>query len=316
MLMVNSLRPRRTFLKRVAGGGFALLGTSFFSGRRVSAGVSTTKLLPSIQLGDRKVSRLIAGGNPIGGYAYSTPNLSRFMQEYFTVKGTADFLIHCEEEGITTWQSHYSEKVRDALLDARERGCKIQWMALLSSRLDNLREVLKLDPVAIAHHGGVTDSLVQQGKMEQIHDFVKRVHDAGLPAGISTHSPQILTELDEKGWENDFFMSCFYYLSRTPEERVELSPEEHLGYNWLRSDPQRMTTRIRKVRRPCLAFKILGAGRLTGGRERDLNSIEQAFAFAFQNIKPIDGVIVGMFPYYNDEVAEDAQMARRFGMPT
>jgi hypothetical protein len=262
------------------------------------------------------VSRLIAGGNPIGGWVYSTPNLSRFMQEYFSVEGTAEFLIHCEQEGITTWQSHYSEKVRDALLLAREKGSQIQWMALFDSKRDGLGDVFKLQPVAVSHHGGVTDSLIRQGKKQQIHDFVKRVHDAGLPAGISTHSPEILTELDEEGWENDFFMGCFFYLSRTPEEMRELSTEEHLGYAWVRSDPERMAARIRAVKRPCLAFKILGAGRLTGSRNRDLDSIREAFAFAFQNIKPIDGVIVGMFPYYNDEVAEDAELTRRFAVPT
>jgi hypothetical protein len=189
-------------------------------------------------------------------------------------------------------------------------------MALLNSKQDDLTEVLKLQPVAVAHHGGVTDSLMRQGKKEQIHDFVKRVHDAGLPSGISTHCPQILAELDDEGWENDFFMSCFYYLSRTVEERRELSSEEHLGYNWLRTDPERMAAQIRKVQRPCLAFKILGAGRLTGDREKDVKSIEQAFAFAFQNIKPTDGVIVGMFPVYSDEVAEDARFARKYAIPT
>jgi len=282
----------------------------------VSARRSSGKQLPAIKLGDQEISRLVAGGNPIGGYAYSTPNLSRFMQEYFTVDRTADFILHCEEEGITTWQSHYSEKVRDALLLARERGSQIQWIALLSSREDNLREVLRLQPVAIAHHGGVTDQLMRQGKKEQIHDFVRRVRDAGLPCGISTHCPQILAELDGEGWENDFFMGCFYYLSRTQEERRKLSSEEHLGYNWVSSDPQRMAAQIRKVKRPCLAFKILGAGRLTGSREKDLKSIENAFAFAFQNIKPMDGVIVGMFPVYCDEVAENAQFARAYALPT
>jgi hypothetical protein len=199
---------------------------------------------------------------------------------------------------------------------ARDRGSNIQWIALLSSRRDNLAEVLKLKPVAVAHHGGVTDQLMLEGKENQIHDFVKRVHDAGLPSGISTHSPRNLAKLDAKNWENDFFMCCFYYLSRTAEECRELSPEEQLGYQWLRRDPARMTAEMRKVERPCLGFKILGAGRLCGGRNKDMNSIESAFAFAYKNIKPSDGVIVGMFPVYSDEVAEDASFARKYTMPT
>lgn len=303
---------RRSFLKRLTGGSLAILGSTLLPKKTVLGGVSQAKQLPKIKLGDLEVSRLIAGGNPIGGYSYSTSNLSRFMQEYFTVEGTANFILRCEAEGITTWQSHYSTKIRDALLTARDRGSQIQWIALLSSRNDNLKEVLNLNPVAIAHHGGVTDQLALEGKKEQVHDFVKRVHDSGLPSGISTHCPKLLGELDSEGWENDFFMGCFYYLSRTPEECRELSAEEHLGYNWVRNDPGRMAAQMRKVQRPCLAFKILGAGRLCGSRNRDVNSIETAFSFAFQNIKPIDGVIVGMFPVYTDEVAEDAGFARKY----
>jgi len=277
---------------------------------------SVREELPSVPLGNQKISRLVAGGNPIGGYGYSTANFTQFMKEYFTVERTAEFLLHCEEVGITTWQSHYDEKVRDALNLARERGSKIQWIALLSSRKDELNEVLPLKPVAVAHHGGVTDALMLAGKQNQIHDFVKRVHDAGLPSGISTHSPGNLARLDEAGWENDFFMTCFYYLSRTAEELKQISPEETLGYSWFRSDPERMAAQVRKVSRTCLAFKILGAGRLCGDYERDPASTEKAFAFAFQKIKPTDGVIVGMFPVYHDEVAENAGYARRYAMPT
>jgi hypothetical protein len=236
------------------------------------------------------------------------------MQEYFTVEGTADFILQCEAEGITTWQSHYSEKIRDALLVARDRGAQIKWIALLSSQKDSLEKALKLKPVAVAHHGGVTDRLVREGKADLVHDFVKRVHDRGLPSGISTHCPQLLAELDSEGWENDFFMACFYYLSRTPEECAKLSSEEHLGYNWVCGDPARMAAQMRKVQRPCLAFKILGAGRLCGGRTKDVNSIEKAFSFAYQNIKPTDGVIVGMFPVYTNEVAEDANFARKYSV--
>jgi hypothetical protein len=41
--------------------------------------------------------------------------------------------------------------------------------------------------------------------------------------------------------------------------------------------------------------------------------VNRAFEFAFANIKPIDGVIVGMFPRYTDEVSEDAECACKFG---
>lgn len=69
-----------------------------------------------------------------------------------------------------------------------------------------------------------------------------------------------------------------------------------------------MTARVRQVKRPCLAFKILAAGRLC----KDKQSVEKAFAFAYANIKPTDAVIVGLFPIFNDEIKEDAALARKY----
>jgi hypothetical protein len=58
-----------------------------------------------------------------------------------------------------------------------------------------------------------------------------------------------------------------------------------------------------------LGFKILAAGRLAN----DQNSVREAFRFAFQNIKPTDGVIVGMYPRFFDEIRANAQYAREYG---
>jgi len=63
---------------------------------------------------------------------------------------------------------------------------------------------------------------------------------------------------------------------------------------------------IRQVPRPCLGFKILAAGRRCDSRE----SVRQAFEFAFQNIKPSDAVIVGMFPKFSDHISANVQNVR------
>jgi len=36
------------------------------------------------------------------------------------------------------------------------------------------------------------------------------IHDAGLPAGIGSHIPEVIQYAEEKGWETDFYMACFY----------------------------------------------------------------------------------------------------------
>jgi DNA-binding MurR/RpiR family transcriptional regulator len=69
---------------------------------------------------------------------------------------------------------------------------------------------------------------------------------------------------------------------------------------------------VRQVSKPCLVFKIFAAGR----RCWSPAAIEGAFTFAYGSIKPIDAVIVGMFPRYKDQIAENAQFARKHGGPT
>jgi len=49
---------------------------------------------------------------------------------------------------------------------------------------------------------------------------------------------------------------------------------------------------MRKTENPCLAFKVLTAGRLA----ESTDIIERAFTQAFENIKANDGIIVGMYP--------------------
>ena len=53
---------------------------------------------------------------------------------------------------------------------------------------------------------------------DRVHDFVKKIHDLGFFAGVSTHCPKHVAIIEDSGWENDFYMTCMYYLTRTPEE--------------------------------------------------------------------------------------------------
>ena len=267
--------------------------------------------LPSIALGPHKISRMVAGWNPVGGHGHSTLNLSRAMLEYFTPDNTVKFLASCEQHGITAWQFDHCEKSVDAIRKRREQGTQMKFICLHAERPSgaSIKKVFEdTAPMAMVHHGGVTDSLFRAGKHQQVHDFVKKVHDEGMLAGVSSHSPDNIKRVADEGWENDLFMTCFYYVTRPAEQQQKQLGKVVLGEPFFESDPIEMTSVIRQVKQPCLAFKILAAGRHCGSQP----SINRAFKFAFQNIKPIDGVIVGMFPRYADEVAEDVASARLF----
>jgi hypothetical protein len=239
------------------------------------------------------------------------PAKDQEMREYFTAERTAEFLWQCERAGIDTHQFSSPEKMVGIFRTLRQRGSGMKFICLHAGGAGgaSIDQVVRdTQPIAIAHHGGVTDRLFRGGKSAEVHDFVKRVHDAGVLAGVSAHNPDCIKRIADEGWKVDFFMTCFYYLTRPKEEVEKMSPVETLGsgYSFFPSDPPIMTKVMQQVDPPCLGFKILGAGR----RCRDRQMVEEAFKFAFEHIKPTDGVIVGMYPRDTDQVRENVEHTR------
>lgn len=302
---------RRQFISKLfiaAAAGLAkpsLISAS--SGESVTGtGPLSLPSMPSISLGSHKISRLICGSNPLLGYSYLGTHTDRQMKEYFTVERTVDFLNKCELAGIT---AHQSSGRSDYLIPLWESGSKLKIISL-QSEIGKIRPAIEsARPIAIVHHGGVSDRLFAEGKQQIVHDFVKAVKDQGLMAGVSAHNPDVIRQIAESGWDVDLFMTCFYYLTRKHENTNPLKVLPVSSYHFLKEDPLRMTEVIRQVKQPCLAFKILGAGRLCNSQEE----VEAAFKFAFENIKPTDGVIVGMFPWYFDEITANVNFANEFG---
>ena len=268
------------------------------------------ELLPTIALGEHKVTRMVAGYNPIGGHSHATVNLSNHMRSYFTVERTVAFLQQCEAQGINTFQFDLTEKVQDALNILWQTDTKLQFICLHAERPHDasLEHLMTFKPIAVVHHGGVTDTLFRAGKADQVHDFVKKVHDHGVLAGVSSHNPDHIARVADEGWEVDLFMTCFHNLTRTREDMEHEFGVAIVGEPYVESDPPRMTAVVRQVAKPCLAFKILAAGR----RCNNPKWVDQAFEYAFANIKKTDAVIVGMFPLYQDEVSIDVAFARKY----
>jgi hypothetical protein len=235
------------------------------------------------------------------------------MKEYFTPARTVQFLQQCEREGINTFQFSPSDAMWENLAALRDSGSQMQLIGLHADRTGVREIVERTRPIAMVHHGGVTDKLFGQGQSDQVHDYVKAVHDQGVMAGVSAHNPDCIKRIADEGWEVDLFMTCFYFLTRAnvpgAMDKVPSPATLQIAYPFYKNDPAIMTEVVRQVSQPCLGFKILAAGRLCTNQ----NAVRNAFQFAFQRIKPIDGVIVGMYPRFFDEVHANAQYTRRFG---
>ena len=291
---------RRSFLSTAAG--VALAGPG--SGAAEAA-------LPTVRLGEHDLSRLILGSNPFSGGSHFNPILNQHMKEWNTPERVLELLKRSEGAGIRTWQLHIDPKLLDCLKQYRADGGKMNCFILSDTRDPeaSIASVLKHSPIGIAHHGEHSDVLFRTNKMESIGDFVKEVRDSGVLAGVSKHNPAVIDYVESKGWPVDFFMACVYRRSRTAEEvRAEFN-EATVGEPYFEKDPERMCKVIRQTKKTCFAFKILAAGRAI----RSAQTVEAAFRFVFENIKPQDCVIVGMYPRFQDEITLNAGLTRKLG---
>ena len=155
------------------------------------------------------------------GYSYQGAMLGQFMLDYYTVDQMERVLRRCLEVGINTWQSSGHVKVDQTLERLRASGRDIQWIYLGSYGEDTntLRTIIQRNrPIAIVNHGGVSDKVWREGQIEVVHDYAKRIQDLGVLAGMSAHNPDVVRHAEDKGWNLDLYMTCFYRLTRTPEE--------------------------------------------------------------------------------------------------
>ena len=145
------------------------------------------------------------------------------------------------------------------------------------------------------------------GDFQAAQAFVLSVEkDIDLLTTLPNHNPEIIELAEEQQWDVDYYMCCMYYINRPRDDFAELLGEAPLGEIYLDSDRRRMLDVVSKVGKPCLAYKVLAAGRAS----LSSSGIRRAFEETLSKIKPTDGMIVGMFQQLNDQVGMNARLMR------
>ena len=292
---------RREFLQAGATLASAVTGA-------VSAAASAGQS-PRMKFGGVEINRLVLGVNPFYGFAHFNNIYGQMMREWYSQEKVLEVMRRAEEFGINAF--NYVELGRGPQDWKRfvAGGGKMHLIHQVTAGVDAAKMVKELKPLGLQRQGEVVDKAWQSGDMESVHEWCKQARQLGVLVGVGTHKPEVIAYIEEKGWDVDFYAGCVYDRTRTPEEwRKALGGEimEMPRETYLESDPPRMYKVMRQTKRPCFAFKILAAGRITGDRE-----VGQAFRTAFQSLKPIDGVYVGMCPRVKDEVKENAELVTR-----
>ena len=299
---------RRDFVKAAGAASVAAVAAQ----GAVGAAPAEKPKLPQIRLGPHSVSRLICGSNPFNGGSHLSVFVNRAMKEYYTAEQILKTLRRCQEVGINCWQA--GGETYKLWQRFRDEGGRMHYISIDAGDTAIIKTLADAGCIAIAHHGETTDQMFKQGRLDEMHDYLKAVRDAGLQVGVSTHMPAVVDAVESKGWDIDYYMTCVYerHRSRADLEKLLGQAPIPVGEVYLPKDPPRMFRAMRATKRPCLAFKFLASGRLSDRREW----VEAAFRQTFAGIKPTDAAIVGIYDRYSDQPADNAAYVRRFATRT
>jgi hypothetical protein len=305
---------RRTFLNSIGAIAAGLSGTAALSAQtppqkgdqKPAAPLKPAAQVqvPRMKFGNAEISRLVCGCNQFYGYAHFNQILGTVMQEYYTPERVCEVLHQCNRFGINAYNYFPAPRAASDWARFQAEGGKMH--LIVQGTGDSAQLVKTLKPLAIYHHGERTDRAYQEGDLDSVKEWCKQMRDLGVTVGVGTHQPEVIAEVESQNWDVDFYAGCVYKRTRTDEEwRKVLGGQlpEMPREIYLQSDPPQMYKVMRATRKPCFAFKILGAGRVT--------NVEQAFRTAFESIKRTDGVFVGLFPRVKDEVRENAERVHR-----
>jgi hypothetical protein len=208
--------------------------------------------LPTGRIGKLEVTRLICGGNLFSGIAHSGELLyvDGLLRHYFTDDKILDALQLCEESGINATILRTDKQiVRIINRYRKERGGKLQWIAQTYPKPENLTDNIKwaIDNGAVAAFckGELADeTFVKPGKADLIGEVVSFIKQNGLVAGVGSHSLEMAIISEQQKFNPDFYFKTF----------------NSVGY--CAQDSRDVAALMKTIKKPWIAFKVLGAGRV------------------------------------------------------
>jgi len=303
---------RRSFLKAgtVAAAGMAGAASSLHaaaeSAQNAAAAPGSSVQVPKMKFGSAEISRLILGTNQFYGFSHYSGNLDYAMSQWYTPDKICEILRRAAQHGINTFNYVNLGRSNQDLQKFYDEGGKMNLVAQIIG--DPTPTYKQFKPLAMYNQGEQVDKAFQDGEMDSVKEWCKKARDLGTLVGVGTHKPEVIAYVEEQGWDVDFYAGCVYNRTRTTEEwKQTLNGEvqEMQAETYLRGDPARMYKVMRQTKKPCFAFKVLAAGRISE------KGVERAFRTAFESIKPTDGIFVGMWPYKKDEVRENAELVTK-----
>ena len=249
-------------------------------------------MLPTTDFCDLTITRLIIGANPFGGFSHQNKTRDEEMRSYYTIDRIIETWDRAEQAGINTMiTNNESEHVVEAVRRYLSSGGSLQWIAQVNCRKkpnmhEAIDEAVQIGCSALYFHGALVDKAYSEGDDSTIHDWCDYARSKGVPAGVAGHAPEAHLWVDGLD-AADFHAVCFFNWGSLHDGR---------GSKFKLGDISPAVQCIKKINKPCIGYKIMGAGRIEP---------RMAFEYAFEMIKPGDVVNVGIHRGDNDNMVEE-----------
>lgn len=325
--MSKKMNRRQLFQKSIAASAGVALGLQSFEEQNLLAKIKdksqdsgydkgektvrdTSFKIPSGKIKDLKVSRVILGGNLIGGWAHSRDLLyvSTMIEAYHTDKKVFETFELAEELGINAFLSN-PKCVPVVHRYWNELGGEIMWFSNCGGSKtikEGIKKSVDMGAHALYFHGGMADAATRDGKIEEFGEALEYMKSFKKPCGIGAHSLETIKTCVKAGVKPDFWMKTLHtenYWSATPKENRkpfgaigELSSDhDKFNDNMFCNYPQKTIEYMENLEEPWIAFKVMAAGAIHP---------REAFRFAYEG--GADFICAGMFDF---QMREDAVIA-------
>lgn len=248
--------------------------------------------LPYGQIGKLNLSRMILGGNLIGGWAHARDLIyvSKLVRAYHHRDKIFETLALAERCGVNTIITN--PLLCGAINDYWKNGGRIQFISDCGGKdlLPLIQKSIDRGASACYIQGGVADRLVEEQKFDLMAQGLELIRKNGLPAGIGGHKLSTVRTCVDRGLRPDFWMKTLHrtdYWSAVPDR-------PQCDNIWC-EEPVDTVQYMRNLKEPWIAFKVLAAGALQP---------KESFRYAFES--GADFICVGMYDF---QIVDDVNIA-------
>jgi uncharacterized membrane protein YphA (DoxX/SURF4 family) len=254
--------------------------------------------IPKGKIGDLDLSRLIMGGNLIGGWSHARDLIytDKLVKAYHTDEKIMMTMQLAEKCGIN---AILTNPALNRIINKywHETDGKLKYISDGGVSVESIEKSLEGGACTIYVQGGAGDRLTHEGKFDDIVKYLELIRSAGKPAGIGAHRLETIKACVERGIKPDYWVKTLHhhnYWSAQVDLERKTTVDKGFRDNVFDFTPQETIEFMNNLEEPWIAFKILAAGAIHP---------KNGVSYAFNN--GADFICVGMYDF---QVVEDCNI--------